>query len=211
MLSFFSFAQQQTINNIGDIGIMRTEDKDSEQSEILKKINYKKYHSLDFKKASADNIKGDVFFRYNMYKDEMEFMKADQIYYMRKKLGSTINFKNDNVVYKIFNSNNKLNYFNILVDGKCSLLVKEVVEFTEAKAAKSSYVRAKPAKFTREDDEYFISLDGKNTVEIPRKKNDFFDLFKEDSKKIKDYVKENRLSHKDKNDLKKIVIYYNTL
>ncbi len=56
----------------------------------------------------------------------------------------------------------------------------------------------------------FLELDGK-IKELRLKKNSILTMFKNKEKEIKSYVKENKLSYKAEEDVKKIIDYYNSL
>lgn len=209
LLSFLTlnvFSQQATMNSVQDLGLIQGSD-----NELPANLKNDQYFSIDFEKASVNSIKEPAYLRYNLYKDEMEFLKSNKIYFLRKSTGSKIDFVNANKSYGVFNLNNKLQYFRVIKQDKVSLLVKEKIRFIQAKPAATSYDTDKPAKFDREDDQYYLSFDGKNTIEIPRRKNDFYDLFGKDGSTVKNYMKKNRLRHKSIEDLEKTISFYNTL
>ena len=57
---------------------------------------------------------------------------------------------------------------------------------------------------------FFVSQADHNAVELPRKKNDFLSLFKEDAEKIEAFMKKEKLGNKSKEDLIKIFEFYNS-
>ena len=176
----------------------------------LYKTRFMQYHSKNFSKAKLnfENIAG--FFRYNMYRDEMEFMRSDKIYYLVKKIGTEVKFTNSNT-YGVYKNNKKLRYYKIIVDGKAGLLIKESVRLIKGRYARTSYQKDKLSKFEREKDAYFISFDNIEAIQIPKRKKDFYNLFTTKSKEVKSYVKKNKLDYKDIKELKKIIKYYNAL
>lgn len=209
-LAQISFSQTQRIRTVEDLVLIKSS-KETE-SERMKRIDHKKYYTKDFIHALIDNMIEPVSLRYNIYEDQMEFVKSGEVYYLDKVLGAKIRFTLQDKTYVVFNLNGKLNYFNMLSTGKsASLLAKEIVKFIDSKPAKNGYDSDKPADFDRKDDEYYLSLDGENVLEIPRRRKEFYNVFKDNSEKIKIYIKENKLSHKDENDLIRIILYYNSL
>jgi len=178
--------------------------------EELKKIQYKKYVTQDYKPAFVDDFKEKAFLRYNIFDDQMEFVKDDNIYYLKKEAGRKIRFT-DNTLYEVYPSNGKPQFFLVHRDGKNALLAKQVVKFIEAKQATSGYDSNKPADYKRRKDELYLVLDGKGLVKLPSKKKDFFKLFGSNSGAVKDYMKKNKLGTKKVKDLKKVVQFLNEL
>jgi len=210
LITFSLSSQIVRIN--GEMNLIKPDNSSDNISDDMKNLNNDKYASLNFDKAYVDDFKESVFLRFNIFDNQMEFMKSNELYYLQKNLGLKINFESLSKLYKVFNLSDELTYLRVLTEGKhAALLAKEIIKFTEAKPARTSYDSAKPAKFDRKDDEYYLSLDNKIAIEIPRNKNDFYDLFKDNSGKIRDFMKKNRLNHKDEDELKKIIDFYNTI
>lgn len=185
--------------------------KESENiPEELVKIQYKKYHSQDYKPAFVDDFKQKAFLRYNIFEDQMEFIKDDNVYYLKKEQGRKVRFIN-NTLYKVYASNGKPQFFLVHADGKNSLLAKQVVKFIEAKKATSGYGSDKPADYKRRRDELYLVMDGKGLVKVPSKKKDFYKVFGSNASSVKDYMKKNKLGTKKVQDLKKVVQFLNGL
>ena len=176
----------------------------------LKGIQYKKYISKDYKPAYVDDFKERAFLRYNIYEDQMEFVKDDNIYYLKKDIGRKVHFA-DNTNYLVFGLEGEPQFFLVHEEGKSMLLAKQIVRYVEAREPNSGYDRGTPADYKRRKDELYLAIEGKNLVKIPRKKKAFFAIFGSNASKIKDYAKKNRLGYKSASDLKKIVAYFNTL
>lgn len=176
----------------------------------LYKTRFMQYHSSAFLKAKLNFEKISGLFRYNMYRDEMEFTRDGKIYYLKKKAGTEVKFI-DSINYGVYKNNNKLNYFKILEEGKVSLLIKESVILIKGKYARSSYEKDKLSKFEREKDKYFISFNHIEAIQIPKSKKKFYKLFQNSSKEMKSYINKNNLNIEDLNDLKKVILYYNSI
>jgi len=176
----------------------------------LKAIQYKKYLTKDYKPARVDDYKQKAFLRYNIYDDEMEFVKGNNIYYLKKDEGRKVRF-DDNQKFVIYSLNGETRYFLAHFDGKSKLLARQVVKFIEATKAESSYDRDEPADYKRKRDELYIALNGQELVKVPRKKKSFYALFGSKTSDIKKYMKENKLGYKKAKDLKKVVEFYDTL
>jgi hypothetical protein len=176
----------------------------------LQGIQFKKYLTQDYKPAFVDSFTERAFLRYNIYEDQMEFVKDDNIYYLKKDLDRTVRFVN-NTKYTVKELNGEAHFFLVHQDGKNQLLAYQTVRFVEAREPETGYDVRKPADFKRRKDELFLSLDGKGLVSVPKKKKTFYPIFGDKASEIKSYVKKNKLGYKRVKDLKKIVAYYNTL
>lgn len=200
--------QSQTINVNGFETVLNPTGNNDESDE-LKKIQHKKYVTQDYKPAYVDDFKQKAFLRYNIFDDEMEFMKGDNTYYLKKEVGRKVTFDN-NTSYEVFELNGDLNFFLVHQKGKNSLLAKQIVKFYEGREASSGYDKAKPADFKRKSDVLYILINGNNLVQVPSKKKDFYTVFGSNATAIKNYMKENKLSFKKTEDLKKVVGYLNS-
>jgi hypothetical protein len=60
-------------------------------------------------------------------------------------------------------------------------------------------------------DEYYLALNNKALVKLPKSKKGFMKAFGDKSSKINSYMKENKLGYKKEKDVAKIVSYYNSL
>ena len=65
--------------------------------------------------------------------------------------------------------------------------------------------------FEKEKDKLFLSLDHKNAISVPRNKNKFSAIFKENKKHVESYIKKNKLNHRKQADLIKILNFYTSL
>lgn len=174
-------------------------------------IKHKMYISNEYKDAKVDNIPEVFKLRYNMFKDEMEFIKNNETYYLKKDDGRIVNFINNDTKFIILKEGKDLGYYKILSDGEVQLLVKQSVDFKDAVPAKSSYQPAKKADFIRNDDVYHIRYSSNGRmVEVPTSKRKFYDLFSSMYSDVKGFVKSNKLDIKDEKDLLKVVAYFNS-
>ena len=177
----------------------------------FKQLAPKMYINTIYLAANVDNISETFFLRYNLYRDEMEFSKNDQLLYLKKKKERSVIFQNFNIHYKVFALDNELKYFIVHNEGNNQLLSRQIVTFQEEQPPKNSYAAGKPADFIREKDEFYFRFDKNNILEVPGNKKKFYAIFKENESKIKKYIKSNKLSIKKTEDLIKIVNYSNTL
>lgn len=175
------------------------------------KLDKKKYLSYNYDLASVDDYDTKAYIRYNIFDDQMEFVKEESIYYLAKEAGRKVKFINSNTIYRVYDFENDQHFLKVLVDADNSLIVKQRVRYIDAKVANTGYDVAKPANYKRVKDEYFLALDNKTLVKLPKSKKGFIKAFGDQSSKIKSYMKENKLGYKREKDLAKIVNYYNSL
>ena len=206
-ISFTTDAQQIRVNGFEQI--LNPTGKASVPAE-LKAIEHKKYVSKDYKPAYVDDFQQRAFLRYNIYEDQMEFVKDNNIYYLQKDLDRVVKFS-DNTKYTVKELDGDAQFFLVHQDGKNMLLAKQTVRFVEAQEAETGYDARKPADYKRRKDELFLARNGKELELIPRKKKTFYGIFGDKSSDIKSFVKKNKLGYKKAKDLKKIIAYYNTL
>ena len=206
-ISFTTNAQQIRVNGFEQ---MLNPTSKAAVPDEFKAIEHKKYVSQDYKPAYVDDFKQRAFLRYNIYEDQMEFVKDDNIYYLKKDIGRLVRFS-DNTKYTVKELNGDAQFFLVHQDGKNILLAKQTVRFIEAKEPETGYDARKPADYKRRKDELYLAKEGKELVSIPRKKKVFYGIFGDKASDIKSYVKKNKLGYKKAKDLKKIIAYYNTL
>lgn len=181
-----------------------------DKSDFFKKIAPKMYASVDYLAAMVDDINESFFLRYNIYRDEMEFLKNGKTLYLKKNEKRKIIFSKSQENFRLFKLNNKLRYFTVHNIGDNLLLSRKIVEYQEAKLAASSYQKDKPADFKMKENKKYIRFN-QTLVEVPKRKNKFNTIFGPQSSAIKKYVKNNKLNIKNIEDLKTIVQYYNKL
>jgi hypothetical protein len=181
-----------------------------DKSQLFKKIAPKMYTSIGYFAAEVEGINKSFFLRYNIYRDEMEFLKNGETFYLNKNENIKIIFSISKEEYRLFKLNDKLQYFTVHNNENPLLLTRKIVEYQDAQIAASSYQKDKLADFNRKDDEIYILFE-KTLIEIPRSSKKFRNLFGEQSSFIKQHIKKNRLNIKKIEDLKTIIKYYNTL
>jgi hypothetical protein len=143
------------------------------------------YLTENYLPSKVDNFIETVFFRYNIYKDEMEFTKDGKVVFLRKQKGRKILFVNTSDSYELFEFEEKLNYFVVHNEGKNQLLSKQVVKYKKEKIARNSYENSKAAKFVTIKDGIYIKFNADGIQEVPSNKNKFYDLFGKNAKSIK--------------------------
>ena len=153
--------------------------------------------------------------RYNAYRDEMEIELEGKPFYLPKTSYYTINFDFIGKEYRLFNFEEKgvsKKGFFVVISKKDDtyLLIKEKVKLYKEVPAKLGFTRYEPPKLGRIDDKIYIG-NNEEAIELPKKKKEILNFFKEKSKDLELYAKKNKYSFKKIEDLIKIITYYNSL
>lgn len=179
--------------------------------EEKKKILQKQYLTVAYNPALVDDFTTPAYLRYNLYNDQMEFVKNNNIFYLKKEKGRRVHFTTLNTTYKILELYGDLEFFLVQVEGKNSLLVKQESRFIEPRKANSNYAQDKKADFKRRKDVYYLAAENGTMVKLSTKKKDFASAFKGKEKEIKTFMKKNKLNPKKLGDMETAVKHYNTL
>jgi hypothetical protein len=152
--------------------------------------------------------------RYNTYKEEMEFMLENKLYYLDKNENCELTINNVTYKYfKNFDSKDNDGYFVVLTkskDSKYILYKKEKVKFVPAYTPGSSYGEEKPAKYVVDKSKYFIKMQDSLTA-FPEKKSELIKLFPNNKEAIELYLKENKVKFNEEPSLLLLMNFLNTL
>ena len=152
--------------------------------------------------------------RYNTYKEEMEFMIEDKLYYLDKNENCEMTI--NNLTYKYFtnyDSKNNDGYLIILTkskDSKYILYKKEKVKFVPAYTPGSSYAEEKPPKYVVDKSKYFIKIQDTLTA-FPEKKSELIKHFPNNKEAIELYLKDNKIKFNEDSSLLLLTTFLNTL
>ena len=162
--------------------------------------------------SGEGKIYENVPLRYNAFTDDLEFKKGDDSYNIDPK---TIVKRAEfgGVVFSCMsyesNSKTQTGFFEILTEGKATLLVKYTVRFLEKEAVKA-FAEPKPARFDAAQKEYFITFDGSPAKLISNKKS-LLEMFGAQKSEMESFISKNKLSVKSDDALTKIVVHFNSL
>lgn len=155
--------------------------------------------------------------RFNAHNNQMVVdLGSDQLIALDNNGDYEVTFTRTNTVYKTFFYQTEDGVakkgFLAIVSGndQYSLLREESIKYYSMVPAVTSYQADKPAKYVREADRYYFKK-GENIAPLPSKKKDLLRNFPKHSKKIKQFLKENKISLKDENDLIKLSQFLTTL
>jgi len=208
--SFEGIFNAASVLDMSPVGKQYFSDKAFSEEE-KRKILELQYMTSAYNPALIDSFTTTAYLRYNLYNDQMEFVKNDQIYYLQKQKGRRVHFTALNKTYKVFELYGDLNFFMVKVDGKNSLLVRQEKRFVKPEKPKSQYQKEKKATFKSKKDVYYLALGNSNLMKLSGKKKEFPKAFVGKESEIKAFVKKNKLNPKKLEDIAKVVAYFNTL
>lgn len=152
--------------------------------------------------------------RYNVFKEEMEFILDGKLYYVNKSDSCIISLGNNS--YKYFESYNKekkggyLMILNKLNDPKYILYKKEKIKFVPEYIPNSTYGKEKPASYVIDKSKYYISMpDG--LTEFPKKKSELLKLFPNNQVSIESFLTDKKISFSQESNLIELIDFLNTL
>lgn len=165
--------------------------------------------------ASGDTLKGLV--KYDLQQDLVQYTVRDQqaeVFTARKVLFFEI-FEEAIHKYRRFfalpfttpNGYRSTVFFELLEEGKMTLLAREFLEY---KSYNSPYFVGSYSRLVLDYKYFFLKEDG-TIEEFMGNKNDLLDMMGKRSEEVEKYMKANRLKFDDKQDLTRIVDYYNSL
>ena len=146
--------------------------------------------------------------RYNMFDDKLEFQKNNQIYVLgpdprieKVELGDYIL-----VVEKFkFLSKTENGYLELLESGQLTLMSKKVVNYRD-----KIIISDVPAKYTRSADMYYYKI-GDGVVRKVDSIKKMIASLPDKQEELNQFTKNEKISPKDKDELIKLVKYYNSL
>ncbi len=179
------------------------------------------YESDEFKSGNIYKngklVASNVAVRYNALRDEMEVksniaMAEEQAKVLKMDKDIYVRLLNDVFVYvKPVSEEVASGYFKVLYEGETHHLYKKISkEFIEGMKAVNSVARDVPPTYKDQEDLYLVPVNG-TPIELSGSRNRKLKAFPSHTKKLKRYVKENKLNINKDYSLEKLVAYYNTL
>jgi hypothetical protein len=168
------------------------------------------YYNEEFMEAEIylkDQTAYKLPVRYNIFSNSMEYNINDIIY----EIGNPTAIDHlilDNKVFFYLNTPGHKGYYECLVKGKVFLMQQRIVKFIEAEPPKP-YSEPKPAEFETSNDRFFIFRD-LNLIEIKSKKS-ILEIFNDQRTEIETFIKKEKINNFKKENLIKLVEYYNSL
>ena len=182
------------------------------------KVQGSPYLISSFFNVKVDGVNEKSKMRYNVFKDEFEFIgpKNDTLILEKIEDFKTLTFENTNTKYQLVNYINLDEKFefgyliNIFENQDFGLFKKETMYFTEEKIAKTTLEQTKPAKYSNGDAIYFLKSKDK-VFEFPKNKKRLCKLFEIKKEAIENFVKENKIDFDKESDKIKVVKFLSGL
>ena len=151
--------------------------------------------------------------RYNIFNDQVEFRSDDGSLMVLSvpEVIEKVEFGETTLEYSVYSQLNKIRrgFFVVLEKGEASLYSRPRVTFEDARKP-GAYSEAKPPRFIKRPDEYYIRI-GKEPAELISKKKDIEELFTEHEKEMQEFIRKNKININRPEDLIKVVQFYNSL
>lgn len=167
---------------------------------------------LHLKSGEAYN----VLLRYDIYGNQIHMKDKDQIFGVLhpEKISEividTLMFINSDYLNSPRSKSPKSeSYFILMIDGRCTLLIKKNMRIQDAEPPKL-YQEAKPAKFIPLKDSYYFKNEDKPAILISGKK-DVLHVLNDKKQEMSMFIDKSKIKMNGIEDLVKIAEYYNSL
>lgn len=155
----------------------------------------------------------DVPLRYNIYRNNVEFKKNNQVYILDP--GVQINKitldKHTLIVQKYpFRGAVKFGFLNLLDSGKVTLLSRYVVSYRQSQPPKALETEGKPALYSRLPDIFYLKVGDGEVNEITNLKT-LIRQFPDKHNELNEFADKEKISTRKEDNLIKLVRYYNSL
>jgi len=184
--------------------------KDVEGSPYLTRA-YK--HSRVYFKSIDKTLKSEL--RYNAYSGEFEFSQGEYRFEITNKeeIGSIV-YDGNSFIYNLYRDNGgrlEQGFLVRMVHGSCSLYKRYRAEFHQAEPPATGYHDAKPARFEMEDPDYFLQCGESSVPEqvTTFRRGRFLERFGSLEKKLKGYIRSQKIRLNKEEDLVDFLRYYN--
>ncbi len=184
-----------------------------------KEVEGSPYEYKDFstgKLVQYDNTSyNNIPLNYNIYEDRIEFMHKNEVaFYIDKPEDfKEIYIGNQKYIYRSFNAGKKTKYgyFEVLKEGKVSLLKKKSMNIKEAEPEKA-YSSAKPARFIKGPNNFYLLKEDNKIYEV-KSPDDVLSIINDQNEKLSSFIKKNKLKFKSKKEqnLTDLISFYNSL
>ena len=169
------------------------------------------YYTSNFIKGAAylkDGNYASVPLRYDIFRDEIEFLKENKIYWLRKGDIMSVRYGSDTLVLTTTAADTaRPEYFFLRSTGSYKLLCKKIIEYNAEVPAKG-YSAAIPARFKPESDEFYIQLEGKPAQKV--KNNKALSVIFANDKAALDYIKKEKIKAAKIEDIVKLITFLNS-
>ena len=154
----------------------------------------------NFSEVRVENIDIIALMRYNVYKDEFEFISPKNDTLILDKINDfkDLKFVGTNIKYRLvnyINSDDKYQYgylINVCEKNSFGLFRKETVLLSEGKIARTTLERDMPSQYSKSSDVYYLKNNDK-IIEFPSNRKKLVKLYPERKDIIEKFLKENKI------------------
>lgn len=198
-------------SDIGPLNILYTNNSKKEQE--VAGSPYAQEHFMNGSVIQNDSIiYKQIPLKYNIYNDQILFKHNDgmEFYLAAPEKFKEIRIAGQRYIYRDFLKGNKKTngYYELLEEGKISLLKKELIVLKEAQQAKA-YKDPEPARFIMKPTEYYLLKDGNKIFAVKNEKHLLTLL--DHKEELKAFIKKNKLKTRKAEDLIRIISHYNKI
>jgi hypothetical protein len=165
--------------------------------------------------SGAENV---FLTRYNAYTDEVEVSYDDSVFVIPKeeRYGSIYNKTSDYKLQLLRYNAEKDEYiygylFELFTNEKVGLYKRQQIILQEAREAPNGYSVPVPPKYNQKNGEYYLKTDGNKVVPFPRNKKGLYAVLPVNENAISGFLKAEKISFKDEEDLLKLTRFLATL
>ncbi len=179
------------------------------------KVEGSPYLSKNFVSAKVNNI--NALLRYDMYKDEFEFMNStkDTLALTKTNRYPVITLLTSNTKYHFVDYYSKGNlttgYLIWLYEkNNFTLFKKQNVVFTKERLPKTGFERPIPASFEKGKDSYYFKSGENGILDFPTSKKGLLKLYPEKKEAIESFIKQNKIDMEKETDVIKMADFLAT-
>ncbi|QFG52357.1 hypothetical protein [Chryseobacterium sp.] len=160
------------------------------------------YYEKNFQPAKLTGTNETLSARYNVYHDNLEFIKDEKIMVVPKEeVYRSFHFMLTDEKIDLINDSY---YFHIFQGKNYQAYRKPKIKFQKYKKATSGYVDDTPAKFLKLPDTYYTLISDK-LVELPSNPKAFASLFPARKDEIQKFIKTNNIKLTTDADIKRVM------
>lgn len=215
-LPFLVYSQEYNFSSINELGA----------SNYIKVFNFlpspgectgSPYENEEFVKGTVvtrtNKIYKDVPLRLNLFNNTIQFKdEKEKIFELENmEMFEFFTIGDIKIKYLPYAEGKRIEkaFFKILEEGEAILLIKQSVKFEEATKL-GAYQDAKPASYKRMDDEIFIKV-GESEAKPVSDKKVLNEILSAKQPVMADYFAKNKIKITNREDVQKVVKYYNSL
>jgi hypothetical protein len=168
------------------------------------------YYTLQFVKGTAflkDGNFATLPYRYDLFRDEIEFVKEDKIIWLIKQDIKFVRYGPEMLIvtYSVTDTS-RLGYFFLKETGKYRLLIKRRIDYFPEVQPKG-YAATVPAYFKKALDEFYIQPEG-YPAQLVKNKKELLAIFT-DNQPALTFIKKEKIKYNREGDLIKLVRFLN--